>query len=172
MKEEEKKEILGFAYECLFSLFTYEKVDMKECDAMCGAFVTLRKNGELRGCIGYIYPVAPLYEMVRMLVRDAAFNDCRFKPLRKDELSSISLEISLLTPMKDIKSLDEFRLGTDGLMMSLRGRRALFLPDVADETGWDEVTFFEQLCLKAGLAKDAYKDKEASFMTFQSEVIR
>ena len=86
-------------------------------------------------------------------------------------LNDISIEISLLTPMRKIKSLDEFTLGKDGLMMNVRGWRAVFLPSVAEETGWDEKTFFEQLSLKAGLGKDAYLDEDASFEIFQAEVI-
>ncbi len=171
MNKAEKKRILDFAYNVLHSLFNDEKIDVPESDLRMGVFVTLRKKGSLRGCIGYMQGICPLYEMLSLLVRDAATCDYRFPPVEESELKDISIEISLLTPMRKIKSLDEFTLGKDGLMMNVRGWRAVFLPSVAEETGWDEKTFFEQLSLKAGLGKDAYLDEDASFEIFQAEVI-
>ena len=87
------------------------------------------------------------------------------------EVKDISIEISLLSPMRRIESLDEFTLGRDGLLMSLNGRRAVFLPSVATETGWDERTFLEELSMKAGLERNAYKNPGVSFEIFQAEVI-
>ena len=171
MDKEEKKMLLDFAYEVLNGLFSSEKVEIPESELKLGAFVTLKKKGALRGCIGYMEGICPLYEMIAILVRDAAFNDYRFPPLKKSELSDISMEISILTPMKEIKSLDEFTLGKDGLLMMLHGRRAVFLPTVAVETGWDEKTFLEQLSIKAGLDGNAYLDPDAKFKTFRSEVV-
>lgn len=169
--KEEKRRLLDFAYRALSSLFDSGALEIPECDTECGAFVTLRKKGALRGCIGYMVAIAPLYKMIASLVRDAAFNDYRFPPLRKEEVKDISIEISLLSPMRRIESLDEFSLGRDGLLMSLNGRRAVFLPSVASETGWDERTFLEELSMKAGLERNAYKNPGAAFDIFQAEVI-
>ena len=172
MNESEKKELLDFAYDVLKGLFTGKRVDIPTCNESFGAFVTLRKKGSLRGCIGYMEPVAPLYQMIALLVKDAAFNDFRFPPLDESEVNDVSIEISLLTPLKRIGSLDDFILGRDGLIMSLNGRKAVFLPEVAIETGWDKKTFLEQLSLKAGLQSSAYLDPGAEFRIFQAEVIR
>lgn len=171
MSENEKKGLLDFAYKVLESLFSGERVDIPDSDIFRGAFVTLRKRGALRGCIGYMEGICQIYEMIALLVRDAAFNDYRFPPLVHDEVGDIRIELSLLTPMREIESLDDFTLGEDGLLLSLNGRRAVFLPEVAKETGWDRRTFLEELSKKAGLDKNAYLNPDARFKIFQAEVI-
>lgn len=135
-----------------------------------GSFVTLRKDGDLRGCIGYIAPMDTLYRQVYALARQAAFHDWRFPPLGEDELAKVRIEVSVLSPMKDIAGLDEFVPSRDGILMTCRGHRAVFLPEVADETGWTKDEMLAALSRKAGLPPDAYLDADASFMTFTSEV--
>ena len=106
MNESEKKELLDFAYDVLKGLFTGKRVDIPTCNESFGAFVTLRKKGSLRGCIGYMEPVAPLYRMISLLVKDAAFNDFRFPPLDESEVNDVSIEISLLLMKFSVTRLD------------------------------------------------------------------
>ena len=134
------------------------------------AFVTLTKNGQLSGCIGRTMAVMPLNEMVAVCAVDAAVNDPRFPPVTGSELSSLELEISVLTPLERVKSLDEIKVGRDGLMISMGGRRGLLLPQVATDYGWNRTEFLEQTCRKAGLPREAYKSSDAVLEKFQALV--
>jgi AmmeMemoRadiSam system protein A len=138
----------------------------------CGAFVTLTKNKELRGCIGYILPVAPLNETVVEMAKAAALNDTRFYPVEVSELKDIEVEISVLTPPADIPSVNDFIVGKHGIVINLRGRQAVFLPQVAVEQKWDRETTLKHLCLKAGLAPDSWKDPEMTFRVFEAIVFK
>jgi AmmeMemoRadiSam system protein B/AmmeMemoRadiSam system protein A len=133
------------------------------------AFVTLKEHGQLRGCIGDIFPQRPLYRSVITNAIYAAFGDRRFTPVQKDELGQITIEISALTPPAPVASYREIRIGTDGMVMNKDGHTAVFLPQVAPEQGWDLETTLANLSMKAGLAADAWKDG-ASFQVFQAEV--
>ncbi len=121
------------------------------------AFVTLTIGGQLRGCIGYTEAIMPLYQCVSECAVSAAFRDPRFKPLTKDEYPNIHVEISVLTPLVNVSSIDEIMVGRDGLMISQMGRRGLLLPQVATDYGWDRETFLIQTCRKAGLPDDAWQ---------------
>lgn len=121
------------------------------------AFVTLTKHGALRGCIGFVQPVHPLAEAVRHCAAAAATADPRFPPVAAAELSELSLEISVLSPLRRIERLDEIRVGVHGLQVSQGGRRGLLLPQVATEYGWDRDTFLSHTCVKAGLPADAWR---------------
>jgi AmmeMemoRadiSam system protein B/AmmeMemoRadiSam system protein A len=133
------------------------------------AFVTLKEHGELRGCIGDIFPQRPLYKSVITNAIYAAFADRRFTPVQQDELTQIKIEISALTPPTPVASYREIRIGTDGMVMNKDGHTAVFLPQVAPEQGWDLETTLANLSMKAGLTADAWKDG-ASFQVFQAEV--
>lgn len=137
-----------------------------------GVFVTLRKDGALRGCIGHLTGgTCSIRELVAYLARSSAFHDYRFPPLEKEELDQVKIEISILSEPKRIRSVSQFVPGRDGIIMSLDGKRAVFLPQVADETGWGRDEMLSNLSLKAGLAADAWRNPAAVFMTFQTEVI-
>lgn len=136
----------------------------------CGAFVSLHKAGELRGCIGYIMPISPLFETVVEMAKAAALHDNRFEPVISAELEEIDIEISVLTPPAPIKTLDEFVIGRHGIIISLEGRQAVFLPQVAVEQNWDKPTTLMHLCRKAGLPFDAYKRPEMQFKVFEAIV--
>ncbi len=168
--KDERERMLGIARSAIESAFTGESTTIPETDIYRGAFVTLHKNNTLRGCIGYLEGVAPLYRQIFLLSREAAFNDYRFPPLEKEELPLISIEISVLTVPERITDLNDFHLGKDGIIMSLGPRRAVFLPQVADETGWNKSQMLTALSRKAGLPPDAWHNPEAVFMTFQAEV--
>ncbi|HPN84687.1 MAG TPA: AmmeMemoRadiSam system protein B [Victivallales bacterium] len=133
------------------------------------AFVTLKINQDLRGCVGEIFPSQPLYMSVIKYSIQSAFNDWRFHPLSKDEFEKIHIEISALTEPKGISSYNEIVLGRDGIILSKGLNRALFLPQVAPEQNWTLKETLESLSEKAGLQKDAWKDG-CKYKTFQAEV--
>lgn len=132
------------------------------------AFVTLKRKGRLRGCIGYTEAVAPLFKVVQECAVAAATQDPRFPPVTPGELASIDLEISVLTPLEPIRA-EEVEVGRHGLLVSHRGRRGLLLPQVPVELGWDRETFLEQTCAKAGLPADAWR-RGATLEAFTAEV--
>lgn len=135
-----------------------------------GAFVTLKKKGELKGCIGYIKGVKPLYETVQEMAIQAAFHDPRFAPLEKDEWKDIDIEISVLSPLKIISSIDEIEVGTHGLYIEKGFHSGLLLPQVATENNWDRETFLGYTCWKAGLPEDAWKQKDTRIYIFSADV--
>lgn len=135
-----------------------------------GAFVTLKKHGELRGCIGYIVPVKPLYLTVFEMARAAAFRDPRFPPLKKKELKDIEIEISVLTVPKRTFP-PRVRVGRDGLIVNYMGRQGVLLPQVPVEQGWDRFQFLNAVCLKAGVEPDCWR-KGAKLYSFQAEVFK
>jgi AmmeMemoRadiSam system protein A len=176
--EQDKKVLLQIARKTIEyylqnnSVPTAEQLGVTVTDAVKvqrAAFVTLKKNGGLRGCIGDVFPRQPLYKSVIANAVNAAVNDYRFRPVTKDELSQIKMEISALTVPGPIDSYDKIRIGTDGVVLQKAGYSALFLPQVAPEQGWDIQTTLTQLSLKAGLDANAWKEG-ASFLTFQAEV--
>lgn len=136
-----------------------------------GAFVTLRKNGQLRGCIGRFEPGGPLYRVVMEMAVAAATQDHRFPPVSERELDEIGYEISVLSPLQRVKSWRDIRYGRHGVQVSKGIRRGVFLPQVAEETGWDFETFMDNLCAgKAGLPRDAWKDPSTQLQVFDAEV--
>jgi AmmeMemoRadiSam system protein A len=134
-----------------------------------GAFVTLKERGRLRGCIGYIEPVAPLDLTIIQAAVYAAVRDPRFEPVTAAELSGLEYEISVLTPLEEVTNPSLIRVGKHGLVIEMNGRKGLLLPQVPVENGWDRRTFLEQACLKAGLPPDAWK-KGARLQSFEAIV--
>jgi AmmeMemoRadiSam system protein A len=135
-----------------------------------GAFVSLHRRGNLRGCIGYIEPVQPLLQAVREMAAAAAFHDPRFRPLQKEELPDLEIEISVLSPLKLVKSVEEIEVGRHGLYMVRGFSRGLLLPQVATEYHWDRQTFLQQTCGKAGLPPDAWKDGATKIYLFTAVI--
>lgn len=136
-----------------------------------GVFVTLRKDGELRGCIGSIIGVEPLFRGVMANAIHAAVEDPRFPPLRQKELDGVQIEISVMTPLQPVKDYRSIRLGSDGVVIRDGNAQAVFLPQVATETGWTLDQFLGNLCLKAGLERDDYRLAAAmKFYIFQAQV--
>ena len=130
-------------------------------NSKCGAFVSLHKQGRLRGCIGHFGEDVPLHEIVAEMARAAAFEDPRFMPVTKDELDDIDIEISVLTPMRRIQSLDEFQLHKHGIYIKKGYRSGTFLPQVADEVNWTKEEFVGHCAQdKAGIGWDGWKDAE------------
>jgi hypothetical protein len=136
-----------------------------------GVFVTLRKKGELRGCIGTIIGSEPLYRGVISNAVHAAVDDPRFPPLRQNEAAGVEIEISVMTPLQAVGDYRSIRLGRDGVVIRDGSAQAIFLPQVAVETGWSLDEFLGHLCLKAGLERDAYRtSRTMQFYIFQAQV--
>ena len=130
------------------------------------AFVTLREGGDLRGCIGSLEPDAPLYRTVRDKAIAAAAQDPRFPPVAARELADLEIEISVLSPLRRVQSADQVELGKHGVVVAMSGRSGVFLPQVAQETGWTRDEFLSHLCYeKAGLPRDAWR-RGASLYVF------
>lgn len=134
-----------------------------------GAFVTIRRDGELRGCLGRIQPGDPLSHTIADLGASVADSDPRFNPVAPAELDEIDVEISILTPEREVHSVGEIEPGRHGLIVEQGHRRGLLLPQVASEQGWDAETFVSQTCRKAGLPADAWKHGARMFV-FEAEV--
>lgn len=134
-----------------------------------GAFVTIRKHGELRGCIGHIAADDAVGAIVARCAVAACSADPRFAPVSARELNEIVLELSLLGPLVPIARVDQIEVGRHGVMIERDRHRGLLLPQVASERGWDRDTFVAQTCRKAGLPKDAWKHG-SMLWTFEAEV--
>jgi AmmeMemoRadiSam system protein A len=135
-----------------------------------GAFVSLHRHGNLRGCIGHIQPTRPLYKTVQDMAIAAAFQDPRFEPVRLEEIDELDIEISVLTPMKKIENIQEIEVGKHGLYMVNNTYHGLLLPQVATNYGWNKKTFLEHTCMKAGLPQDAWTDKNTEIYIFSADI--
>lgn len=122
-----------------------------------GVFVTITRDRDLRGCIGYVDPIKPLDEAVAYCAASAATADPRFPPVTGDDLPHLRVEVSVLSPLQTIPDPEAIRVGTHGVFISQAARHGLLLPQVATKFGWDRETFLRQTCLKAGLPDDAWK---------------
>lgn len=133
------------------------------------AFVTITEHNSLRGCIGYTEPILPLYQTVSTCAIKAASEDPRFRPLTKEEYPNIDLEISVLTPLQKIDDINKIEVGKNGLMLQRGLQRGLLLPQVATEYGWDQRTFLDQTCRKAGMEPGCWKNN-CDIYIFSAEV--
>jgi AmmeMemoRadiSam system protein B/AmmeMemoRadiSam system protein A len=147
----------------------YAESDDPTLNRLSGVFVTLKNNGELRGCIGHIRGDTPLYQIIQEMAVAAASADPRFPPLTQEELDQINIEISILSPLHRITDFDQIEVGTHGLMIYYAGQQGLLLPQVAVEEGWDRDTLLENLCEKAGLLPDCWQNHPAIY-TFTAVV--
>ena len=144
-------------------------------DEKRGVFVTLTEDGELRGCIGYPYPVLPLGEAIHDAAISAAVRDPRFMPVRENELTAIKFEVTILTPPELLKCSAAERpanieVGRHGLIIKDRGMSGLLLPQVATEYGWNAEEFLMHTCIKAGTDKNAWKRDDVSLYTFEGQI--
>jgi AmmeMemoRadiSam system protein A len=146
------------------------QVDSETLKEKRGVFVTLRKKRSLRGCIGYIESKHPLHETVQEMAVASAFNDPRFPPLERDELMHLTIELSVLNPLTIIKDIEEIKVGVHGIYIVNGYLSGLLLPQVAIEHKWDNVTFLEETCRKAGLSPDAWKEKDTKIYVFSADV--
>ncbi|MCK5072004.1 MAG: AmmeMemoRadiSam system protein B [Bacteriovoracaceae bacterium] len=176
--EQEKKDLLKLSRTVL-EKFVREGKKVGESDAkitvtdsmneIAGGFVTLHKKGQLRGCIGEIMPSRSVLSVVKERTISAAVHDSRFAPVKPDELDDIDIEISILTPPKQVDSYNDIVVGKHGILLSKNGRASVFLPQVAPEQGWDLATTLSHLSMKAGLGVNDWK-KGAKFEVFEAIV--
>jgi len=176
LTKNEQKLLLNIARKTLEEYVTREKIpdfDIKDKKLMekRGVFVTLKKKGELRGCIGYIEPVLPLYKAVIDMTIAASTRDMRFLPVHRGELDDIKIEISVLSPLKRINNIGEIEIGRHGLLIKKGNYSGLLLPQVALEYGWDREEFLKQTCIKAGIYRNAWKDKQTEIYIFSAQII-
>ena len=143
--------------------------------ARAGVFVTLKRGGKLRGCIGFTHPIYELWDATRKAAVHAALSDPRFSSIRKDELEDLEIEISVLGAMEHIKvrsqnDIESLKIGTEGLMVSGMGTSGLLLPQVATEYGMDAMEFLEATCEKSGLPVDAWKNPGIEVYKFTAKI--
>jgi len=174
LTQSEKEELLRIARESIESYLAnglLPDFDVSDNLKKFGAaFVTLEKNGQLRGCIGHTSAVEELYKTVSGCAVQAAVRDPRFPPVKPDEMEQINIEISVLSPMQPVESLDEIEVGRDGLMIFKGRNSGLLLPQVAVDYNWSRTEFLEQTCRKAGLNKNAYLADDAVIYKFQAVI--
>ena len=170
--KDERTVLLHLAHDAILSALERREIPLDPPTAHLaeprGAFTSLYLRGELRGCVGYVLPVSPVYRAVADTARAAAFEDTRFYPVTLPEVRDLEIELSILSPPQPV-SADSIEIGRHGLLISLAGRRGLLLPQVPVEHHWDRTTFLEQTCRKAGLPLDAWQ-KGATIEAFTAEV--
>jgi AmmeMemoRadiSam system protein A len=169
---DERVLLLRLAHESILSALEHREIPLDPPTAHLaeprGAFTSLHLRGQLRGCVGYVLPVSPVYRAVAETARAAAFDDARFCPVTLPEARDLEIELSILSPPQPI-SADAVEIGRHGLLVSMAGRRGLLLPQVPTEHHWDRTTFLEQTCRKAGLPLDAWQ-KGATIEAFTAEI--
>jgi hypothetical protein len=166
LSDEEKHILKKIAYESIKDSLNGKSIShlsplTSHLSEKCGAFVSLHKHGRLRGCIGHFGEDVPLHDIVGRMARAAAFEDPRFSPVKGDELDDLDIEISVLTPMRRIQSLDEFELHRHGIYIRKGFRSGTYLPQVADEVNWTKEEFVAHCAQdKAGIGWDGWRDAE------------
>jgi AmmeMemoRadiSam system protein A len=170
--QDEQRLLLHLAHDSILSALERRETSLNppttHLEEPRGVFTSLYLRGELRGCVGYVLPVSPVYRAVAETARAAAFEDTRFYPVTRDEALQLKIELSILTPPQAIRA-EAVEVGRHGLLISMDGQRGLLLPQVPVEHNWDRTTFLEQTCRKAGLPLDAWK-KGATIEAFTAEV--
>jgi AmmeMemoRadiSam system protein A len=159
----DKKLLLEIAREAIVASITRARVPQHEVRSgtlleQRGCFVSIKKGGMLRGCIGNFTSDKPLYQLVQEMAVSAATRDPRFYPMKEGDLEEFDLEISVLSPLQKVSSVEEIEVGVHGLYLEKNFFRGVLLPQVAVEYGWDRDTFLNQTCIKAGLKKDDWKE--------------
>ncbi len=176
LNTKEKTRLLQIARETLKTyLDNGKKLEINEDDPVLrkemGAFVTLHKDGQLRGCIGNIIGKGPLYQTVSDMAIQAGTQDPRFPPVVGGELDDIDIEISVLSPLKKVDTPDEIIMGKHGVLVRRGPRSGVYLPQVAVETGWNRQEFMDSLCMhKAGIPRDSWKGSGCDIYIFSAEV--
>jgi len=169
---EERARLLKLAHEAIEAALAGREVEVEPPNTHLaqprGAFTTLYLHGQLRGCVGYVFPVAPLFRTVADTARAAAFEDSRFCAITREEAPELEVQVSVLSALQPVRP-EEVEVGRHGLLVSLGGQRGLLLPQVPVEHGWGRITFLEQTCRKAGLPSDAWQ-RGAALEAFTAEI--
>jgi len=169
---EERELLLGLAHQAIDAALEQRELALPEIPEHLqqprGGFTTLHLESDVRGCVGYVFPVAPLFQTIIETARAAAFQDARFLPVSREEAAHLQISISVLSLLFPIEA-EEVELGKHGLLVTQGNRRGLLLPQVPAEHGWDLKTFLEQTCRKAGLPPDAW-EHGATLEAFTAEI--
>jgi AmmeMemoRadiSam system protein A len=170
--KDERIVLLRLAHDSILSALEHREIPLNpptdHLSESRGAFTTLHLRGELRGCVGYVFPISPVYRAVADTARAAAFEDTRFHPVTLPEARDLEIELSILSPPQPI-SAEAIEIGRHGLLITMAGHRGLLLPQVPTENNWDRMTFLEQTCRKAGLPLDAWQNG-ATIEAFTAEI--
>ena len=178
MNDTQKKTILKIARDSVEAIINNKliaspKSEDPQLTAKCGCFVTLKNAEELRGCIGQFVSDRPLIELVAAMAKASAADDPRFfaEPITSDELDKLDIEISVLSPLRQVEDPLSLRLGVDGIYIKKGFSSGCFLPQVATETGWSKEQFLSYCCShKAGLSEDAWQQSETEVYLFTAEI--
>ena len=178
LTDSDKKELLHIARSTIQTYLQENLVPQTDIESTptqlrdkAGAFVTLKKHGELRGCIGHFEADYPLYRIVQKMAVASATQDYRFDAVSISELRLLDIEISVLTPLQKIENTNSIKLGIDGIYIKKGGHSGTFLPQVATETGWNLEEFLGHCARdKAGIGWDGWKDKDAEIFIYQAIV--
>jgi AmmeMemoRadiSam system protein A len=175
LTEEEKRTLIKIARAAIECRLTCRdipefKIDSETLKEKRGGFVTLEKQGKLRGCIGYIEARKSLYQTVKEMALAAAFGDPRFLPLTAEEFKDVTVEISVLSPLKQITDVGEIEVGAHGIYLVNGFCSGLLLPQVAVRCKWERETFLKETCRKAGLPPDAWQDRNTRIYIFSAEI--
>ncbi len=175
LDEPAQKELLALTRATLESYFATGRIPENqplrpELSVRSGAFVSLHRGEELRGCIGYLSDEGELYRTVQRCALGAALEDTRFDPVTIAEIGDLKIEISVLSPAQRITDVDLIEVGRHGLIISLGGFRGLLLPQVASKYNWDRDTFLAQTCRKAGLPAHAWRQPNTVIQIFEAQV--
>jgi AmmeMemoRadiSam system protein A len=169
---DERRLLLNLAREAICASLEKRKLDLmpptEHLAEHRGAFTTLHIAGELRGCVGYVFPQYSVYRTVAETAMAAAFDDPRFTPLQTEEYPKLEYEISVLSPVAPLDA-EDVEVGKHGLVITYGSRRGLLLPQVPVEHGWDREKFLEQTCIKAGIPPDAW-EHGAKVEAFTAEI--
>ena len=170
LTEQEGRELLRLARHALESHFGVAReapsTEVRTPNGVGGVFATLKRDGELRGCIGYVVPNIDLHKTTERAVVAAATSDPRFAAVEAEELSRIGISISVLAEAVPVDEVGEIEIGHDGIIIERDGARGLLLPQVASERGWDRERFLAETCTKAGLEPESWKDAETVIWRF------
>ena len=169
---QERRLLLQLAHQAIVAALEQREISLTAPTAHLaeprGAFTTLYYRGDLRGCVGYAFPVASLYRTVAQSAQGAAFDDSRFAPVTRDQVPELKVSLSILSLPLPIRP-EDVQIGRHGLLVQLGTSRGLLLPQVPVEHRWDRITFLEQTCRKAGLPSDAWQNG-AQLEAFTAEV--
>lgn len=168
LSADEQKTLLDLARNSIISFITNGTVPIFESNSTglnrhCGCFVTIQQHGKLRGCIGNFVSDKPLCRLVQEMAVAAATHDPRFYPMKAEDLVSFDLEISILSPLNLLQSIDEIQVGLHGLYIVKGASRGVLLPQVAVEYGWNRLAFLQHTCIKAGLPENAWESNCAIY---------
>jgi hypothetical protein len=175
LNDKEKKILLEIAHKAVEAKIHEDDIapeprEEKALNMRSGCFVTIKLDGELRGCIGNFQSDRPLFKEVAEMAAASACKDPRFYPLQPDEINKISIDISVLSPLDKIENIEAIEVGTHGIYLEKGYYRGVLLPQVATEHNWDRETFLKQTCIKAGLPTDSWAAEETDIYIFSAEV--